>query len=87
MSSRARVALVVKPMTDEATEKTPRSVLSSLMVTLFGGKRRRVQEHVELLTSSGYPEVYWYDCDLSIYKIVVAHLNKGLSKLEGKNED
>lgn len=67
------VALVVEPMIDESAETNPSSVLSSVMVTLFGGRRRSVQEYMTLLRSVGYVDLSWRDCGPSIYKMVVAH--------------
>jgi cyclopropane fatty-acyl-phospholipid synthase-like methyltransferase len=67
-------ALVVEPMIDEKVNSNPSSVLTSLMLTLFGGRRRSVQEYIGILRSAGYTRVSWRDCGLSIYKIVVAHI-------------
>jgi len=68
------VALVVEPMTDDTAKPDPGSVLSSLMLPLFGGRRRSVQQHISLLHSAGYARTDWRDCGLSIYKMVVAHI-------------
>lgn len=68
------VVLVVEPMTDEASDINPSSALSSLMVTLFGGKRRSVQEHIRILHSAGYQVLSWNDLGLSLYKMVVAQV-------------
>jgi len=68
------VALVVEPMTDESVETNRSSVLSSLMLTLAGGRRRSVQQYVKLLSSAGYARLSWSDCGLSIYKMVVARI-------------
>ena len=64
--------LVVEPMLDEDAEMSMSSVLSSLMITLFGGKRRSAQEYIRLLRSCGYGGG-WRDLGLSIYKLVVAY--------------
>ena len=71
---RPGVALVVEPMTDEEAEINPSSALSSLMVTLFGGKRRSVQEHIRLLHFAGYLVLSWHNLGLSLYKMVVAQV-------------
>jgi len=65
---------VLEPMLDENEDSDMSSVLSSLMVTLFGGKRRSVQEYTKFLRSAGYVEVSWKDCGLSIYKMIVGHI-------------
>ena len=65
---------MVEPMTDEASDINPSSALSSLMVTLFGGKRRSVQEHIRILHSAGYQVLSWNDLGLSLYKMVVAQV-------------
>jgi cyclopropane fatty-acyl-phospholipid synthase-like methyltransferase len=71
---RPGATLVVEPMMDENVNSDPSSVLTSLMLTLFGGRRRSVQEYIKFLRSAGYNGLSWRDCGLSIYKIVVAHI-------------
>ena len=71
---RSGLALVVEPMMDENSNPSPNSVATSLMLTLFGGKRRSAQEYIRILRSAGYTRTSWYDCGLSIYKIVVGHI-------------
>jgi len=71
---RPGVALVVEPMMDENVNPNPSSVATSLMLALFGGKRRSFQEYMRILCSAGYTGTSCYDCGLSIYKIVVGHI-------------
>ncbi len=68
------VLIIVEPITDETAKPDLSSVQSSLMVTLWGGRRRSVQQYIKLLSSVGYTQVNWYDCGLSIYKMIVAHI-------------
>lgn len=68
------VALVVEPMMDENAKPNPSSILSSLMVTLFGGRRRSVQMYMRLMRSAGYAELSWNDLGLSLYKMVLARV-------------
>ncbi|UCD56017.1 MAG: methyltransferase domain-containing protein, partial [Candidatus Hydrogenedentota bacterium] len=67
-------AVVVEPMNDDTVALTPSSVVTSLMLALFGGRRRSVQDYINLFRSAGYAEVSWRDCGLSLYKMVVARL-------------
>jgi cyclopropane fatty-acyl-phospholipid synthase-like methyltransferase len=67
-------ALVVEPMNDDTLKHDPSSVLTSLMITLFGGRRRSVQEYAALMRSAGYTQLSWRDCELSLYRIIVAHI-------------
>lgn len=66
--------IVVEPMrNDEDRKPDPSSSLSALMVTLFGGRRRSVQEYIQLLRSAGYNGLSWSELGLSVYKVVVGH--------------
>lgn len=69
-------ALIIEPMTDDSKAVDPSSVLSSLMVALLGGRRRSVGEYMSMLKSAGYEDPSCLDCGLSIYRIVVAHLEE-----------
>lgn len=73
---RPGTALVVEPMNDDTAKHDPSSVLTSLMITLFGGRRRSVQEYAALMESAGYAHLSWRDCGLSLYRIVVAHISR-----------
>lgn len=66
--------VIVEPMRDNNVKPDPGSVLSGLMLTLLGGRRRNVQHYIELLHSSGYTEVSWRDCGFSLYKMVVSRI-------------
>jgi|LGVF01.1.fsa_nt_gb demethylspheroidene O-methyltransferase len=68
------VVLVVEPMTNESAKTDSSSVLSSLMLTLFGGKRRSVQDYMRLLRSAGFVEPSWRDCGLSTYRMVMGRI-------------
>ncbi len=70
---RPGTALIVEPMNDDTLKHDPSSVLTSLMITLFGGRRRSVQEYAALMQSAGYTSPSWRDCGLSLYRMVVAH--------------
>ncbi|MBI5116005.1 methyltransferase domain-containing protein [Candidatus Poribacteria bacterium] len=65
-------ALVIEPMNDDSEQPTRSSALTSLMITLFGGKRRSMQEYAAFLRSVGYTDLSWSDCGLSLYRIVAA---------------
>jgi len=71
-------ALIIEPMIDDSEAVNPSSVLSSLMVSLLGGRRRSVQEYVGMLKSAGYGEFSCLDCGLSIYRIVFARLEESV---------
>lgn len=68
------VALIVEPMTDDNVKPDPGSVLSSLMLPLFGGRRRTVQQYMEILQSAGYTNLRWRECGLSAYKMIEAYI-------------
>ena len=69
-------ALIIEPMMDDSKAVDPSSVLSSLMVSLLGGRRRSIREYISMLKSAGYAEPSYLDCGLSIYRIVVARLEE-----------
>ena len=71
---RPGVALVVEPMTDDTAKLDSGSVLSSLMLPLFGGSRRSVQQYIGFLRSASYTRLRWRHCGLSTYKMVEAHI-------------
>lgn len=71
---RPGIVLIVEPMTEENSSPNPSSALSSLMVTLLGGRRRSAQEYIKLLCSAGYVGISWQDCGLSMYKMVTGSI-------------
>lgn len=68
------VMVVIEPMLNSKDGKPdPSASLTSLMLTLFGGRRRSAQEYVQFLRSAGYNQVSWSELGLSLYKVVVGH--------------
>jgi demethylspheroidene O-methyltransferase len=69
--------LIAEPMAQESPPSDPGSVLSSLMLALIGGKRRRVSEYTGLLKSLGFGNISCIDLNAAALKAI---LGKELKK-------
>jgi demethylspheroidene O-methyltransferase len=66
--------IVIEPMWGHQSDMANRgAVLSALMLTLFGGRRRSVEDYIRILSLAGYSDLSWSDLGLSLYKVVVGH--------------
>jgi demethylspheroidene O-methyltransferase len=64
--------IAAEPMLDKSAEGDANLVLTSLMLTLFGGKRRTLQEIGEMMKMAGYKSPACQDLGLSLYRLVYA---------------
>ncbi len=63
--------LISEPMNEDNQQIDKSSALSSLMLSLMGGKRRKVSEYTDLLKSLGFGRITCIDLDFSIFKVIL----------------
>lgn len=63
--------LISEPMNEDSQEIDKSSALSSLMLSLMGGKRRKVSEYTHLLKSLGFSKTTCIDLGFSVYKVIL----------------
>jgi demethylspheroidene O-methyltransferase len=72
--------LISEPMNREDREIDKSSSLSTLMLSLMGGRRRKVSEYSALLHSLGFNETICVDLDFSIFTVVLGRDKSGYDK-------
>jgi len=68
--------LISEPMNDDNQQIDKSSALSSLMLSLMGGKRRKKSEYIDLLKSLGFNKITCTDLDFSIFKVISGQVLK-----------
>ena len=63
--------LISEPMNEDDQQIDKSSALSSLMLSLMGGKRRKVSEYTDLLKSLGFSKITYIDLDFSVFKVIL----------------